>query len=231
MTSRYNSRTSSSGSGTPVNSKMEVEAKETVTETVLPTMSPVSGGSLKTVTVTDDLVVTKSSYWGGGNFWADWLLWVILVIGIVAGVVCAVLAGVATSRAYWSGLHTASWAQNLWVLCIFLFVALILYSVATFMAAKSSWMMGDKFNTTLIYVTFGLQLVLTVIAYAVVFRSQLLYLGFFFTLSLILVTAWQFYLFSRSGNQGSVWILMIYAVWMFIEIFIAWDAWSHNQNA
>ena len=198
---------------------------ETTTATVTETIQ-VSETVSPTVMTSMDQDNTKTSCW---NFLSrGWIFWVLIVVAIIVGIVCCFLAGTTDATSYWGSLTKVSWADNLWVLAIFMFIALILLAWATWAAVASSNMMGNTFNSVMLYVTFGLQLLFTLVGFAFLFRNKQPYIAFFFILGILLVSAWQFFLMFNSGSRTSLWIFLIYVIWVLVLAFITWNVYSSN---
>lgn len=208
-------------SGGTMEETVAVTSSETVkvTETITPAVSTVTATAM-----TDSSM--KAGCWN--IFSRGWIFWILIVVAIIVGIVCCFLAGTTDATSYWSSLTKVSWADNLWVLAIFMFIALILLAWATAAAVASSNMMGNTFNSVMLYVTFGLQLLFTLVGFAFLFRNKQPYIGFFFTLGLLLVSAWQFFLMFNSGSRTSLWVFLVYVIWLLIITFVVWNVYSSN---
>lgn len=194
-----------------------------------PSSTSFSKGSVvsseETVTVTVDS--GNCSRWGK-LFANRWEFWTLLVISIIVALITWWIGGTQEAVNRWNGYTKVTWADNLWVLAVFQLIALLILGWATFMAGVTASDRGNNFNATLIYLTYALQLILLVIACVMIFRQNSAYVGFFFCLGLLLVSVWQFYLFMQSGSQASVWLLILYVIWLLIVTFLAWNVYSHN---
>lgn len=207
----------------------EVDVKETVTVTKMTNVSPTSTGPLAVNNCGTAVVVEDgctSSF--ARQMFRSWIFWLLIVISIVAALICWWIAGTSDAINYWNSLTKVSWADNLWVLAIFQLIAFIILAWATFLAAERSRLNGDVFCMSLVYVTYGLQILLTIIAFAVLFRQKQPYVAFFFMLVLLFVTVIEIYFCSRSGSQASVWIMLVYTIWLCVTTFVAWNVYSSN---
>lgn len=199
------------------------------------TMKPASGrltlsstGATPEAATTPVVTETKTTTTRMNPFTSDWVLWVYLVIAAIVLVICWWIAAVRDSVNYWKSLTMVSWAQNLWVMGILMIVALLLLAYATYRAYVASDILGDRLNVNMIMLTFALQMVLLVVAFAVLFRNHQTSTAFYFVLLLVVITAWQFYLFQRSGDRVAVWLLLLYAIWLVVALFISWNVYTSN---